>query len=64
MSVPNSVRVYEEKPQFGKTDSGDNLVVYKQVLIPKSAGTIELPGLEQAWFNTETKQKATTKLKG
>lgn len=61
---PNSVRVYEEKPQFGKTDSGDNLVVYKQVLIPKSAGTIELPGLEQAWFNTETKQKATSQIKG
>jgi len=64
VQYPNSVRVYEEKPQFGKTDSGDNLVVYKQVLIPKSAGTIELPGLEQAWFNTETKQKATSQIKG
>ena len=64
VQYPNSVRVYEEKPQFGKTDSGDNLVVYKQVLIPKSAGTIELPGLELAWFNTETKQKATSQIKG
>ncbi|KDN29091.1 hypothetical protein VFDL14_17735 [Vibrio fortis] len=64
VQYPNSVRVYEEKPQFDKTDSGDNLVVYKQVLIPKSAGTIELPGLEQAWFNTETKQKATSQIKG
>ncbi|WP_261883424.1 BatD family protein [Vibrio pelagius] len=64
VQYPNSVRVYEEKPQFGKTDSGDNLVVYKQVLIPKSAGTIELPGFEQAWFNTETKQKATSQIKG
>jgi hypothetical protein len=64
VQYPNSVRIYEEKPQFGKTDSGDNLVVYKQVLIPKSAGTIELPGLEQAWFNTDTKQKATSEIKG
>ncbi|MDK9764569.1 BatD family protein [Vibrio sp. D420a] len=64
VQYPSSVRVYEEKPQFGKTDAGDNLVVYKQVLIPKSAGTIELPGLEQAWFNTETKQKATSQIKG
>jgi hypothetical protein len=64
IEYPNSVRVYEEKPQFGKTDAGDNLVVYKQVLIPKSSGTIELPGLEQTWFNTETKQKATSQING
>ncbi len=37
-TYPKSVRVYEEKPQFGTTQSGNAIVVYKQVLIPKEPG--------------------------
>ncbi|WP_333912193.1 BatD family protein [Vibrio coralliirubri] len=61
ITYPNSVRVYEEKPQFGTTQSGDAVVVYKQVLIPKEAGNISLPDVSQAWFNTDLQSEQTSK---
>ncbi|OEF05580.1 BatD family protein [Vibrio crassostreae] len=64
ITYPNSVRVYEEKPQFGTTQSGDSVVVYKQVLIPKEAGNISLPDVSQAWFNTDLQSEQTSKAQG
>ena len=64
ITYPKSIRVYEEKPQFGTTQSGDAVVVYKQVLIPKEAGNISLPDVSQAWFNTDTQSEQTTKALG
>ncbi|UPR59614.1 BatD family protein [Vibrio sp. ED004] len=64
ITYPKSVRVYEEKPQFGTTQSGDAVVVYKQVLIPKEAGNISLPKVSQAWFNTDSQSKQTSKAFG
>jgi hypothetical protein len=64
ITYPNSVRVYEEKPQFGTTQSGDAVVVYKQVLIPKEAGTTSLPDVSQAWFNTDSQSEQTSKAQG
>ncbi|WP_122081228.1 BatD family protein [Vibrio coralliirubri] len=64
ITYPNSVRVYEEKPQFGTTQSGDAVVVYKQVLIPKEAGNISLPDVSQAWFNTDLQSEQTSKAQG
>ncbi|MEG3694201.1 BatD family protein [Vibrio coralliirubri] len=64
ITYPNSVRVYEEKPQFGTTQSGDSVVVYKQVLIPKEAGNISLPDVYQAWFNTDLQSEQTSKAQG
>ncbi|CDT33725.1 Conserved hypothetical protein [Vibrio coralliirubri] len=64
ITYPNSVRVYEEKPQFGTTQSGDAVVVYKQVLIPKEAGNISLPDVSQAWFNTDLQSEQTSKVQG
>ncbi|MFA0709182.1 BatD family protein, partial [Vibrio sp. 10N.222.48.A3] len=64
ITYPKSVRVYEEKPQFGTTQSGDAVVVYKQILIPKEAGNISLPDVSQAWFNTDTQSEQTTKALG
>ena len=61
---PKSVRVYEEKPQFGTTQSGDAVVVYKQVLIPKEPGSISLPDVSQAWFNTDSQSQETSKALG
>ncbi|OMO21749.1 hypothetical protein BH582_04085 [Vibrio sp. 10N.222.47.A9] len=61
---PKSVRVYEEKPQFGTTQSGDAVVVYKQVLIPKESGSISLPDVSQAWFNTDSQSQETSKALG
>ncbi|OEF94017.1 BatD family protein [Vibrio splendidus] len=64
ITYPKSIRVYEEKPQFGTTQSGDSVVVYKQVLIPKEAGNISLPKVSQAWFNTDSQSKQTSKAFG
>ncbi|UPR36146.1 BatD family protein [Vibrio cyclitrophicus] len=64
ITYPKSVRVYEEKPQFGTTQSGDAVVVYKQVLIPKEAGNISLPEVSQAWFNTDSQSDQTSKAQG
>lgn len=64
ITYPKTVRVYEEKPQFGTTQSGDAVVVYKQVLIPKESGNISLPDVSQAWFNTDTQSEQTTKALG
>lgn len=64
ITYPKTVRVYEEKPQFGTTQSGDAVVVYKQVLIPKEAGNISLPDVSQAWFNTESQSQEISKALG
>lgn len=64
ITYPKSVRVYEEKPQFGTTQSGDAVVVYKQVLIPKEAGNISLPKVSQTWFNTDSQSEQTSKALG
>ncbi|MFI3273511.1 BatD family protein [Vibrio sp.] len=64
VTYPKSVRVYEEKPQFGTTQSGDAVVVYKQVLIPKEAGNISLPEVSQAWFNTDSQSEQISKALG
>ncbi|WP_135442000.1 BatD family protein [Vibrio tasmaniensis] len=64
ITYPKSIRVYEEKPQFGTTQSGDAVVVYKQVLIPKEAGNISLPDVSQSWFNTNTQSEQTSKALG
>lgn len=64
ITYPKSVRVYEEKPQFGTTKSGDAVVVYKQVLIPKETGNISLPDISQAWFNTNAQSEQTSKALG
>ncbi|MEC7939494.1 MAG: BatD family protein [Pseudomonadota bacterium] len=64
ITYPKSVRVYEEKPQFGTTKSGDAVVVYKQVLIPKETGNISLPDVSQAWFNTNAQSEQTSKALG
>ncbi|UPR32552.1 BatD family protein [Vibrio crassostreae] len=64
ITYPKSVRVYEEKPQFGTTQSGDAVVVYKQVLIPKESGNISLPDVSQAWFNTDLQSEQTSKAQG
>ena len=64
ITYPKSVRVYEEKPQFGTTKSGAAVVVYKQVLIPKEAGNISLPDVSQAWFNTDSQSQEISKALG
>lgn len=61
LSYPDSVRVYDEKPQFATLDSGDVAMTLKQVLIPRQSGEIALPKVTMQWWDTVTKaQKNTT----
>ncbi|MBY7960155.1 BatD family protein [Vibrio fluvialis] len=61
LSYPDSVRVYDEKPQFATLDNGDVAMTLKQVLIPRQSGDIALPKVTMQWWDTVTKaQKNTT----
>ncbi|ENY6169580.1 BatD family protein [Vibrio fluvialis] len=61
LSYPDSVRVYDEKPQFATLDNGDVAMTLKQVLIPRQSGEIALPKVTMQWWDTVTKaQKNTT----
>ncbi|EKO3561215.1 BatD family protein [Vibrio fluvialis] len=61
LSYPDSVRVYDEKPQFATLDNGDVTMTLKQVLIPRQSGEIALPKVTMQWWDTVTKaQKNTT----
>ncbi|MGL5291844.1 MAG: BatD family protein [Vibrionaceae bacterium] len=63
ITYPDSVRVYEEKPQFSQ--EGDfSVVTLKQVILPRNEGVIELPSIKVEWFNTQKEQSETTELKG
>lgn len=63
ITYPDSVRVYEEKPQFSQ--EGDfSVVTLKQVILPRNEGVIELSGIKVEWFNTEKEQSETTELQG
>ncbi|MFA0570706.1 BatD family protein [Vibrio gallaecicus] len=64
LTNPETVRVYDEKPKFGQTESGDAIVVFQQVLIPKKSGSFTLPAVTQTWFNTTTKTQETSSLAG
>jgi hypothetical protein len=61
---PDAFRVYPEKPSF--TDSGDGSVTMtlKQVLIAKSPQIVTLPSVDIQWWDTKSKQAATTTLSG
>ncbi len=61
LSYPDSVRVYDEKPQFATLDNGDVTMTLKQVLIPRQSGEIALTKVTMQWWDTVTKaQKNTT----
>ncbi|EKO3380562.1 protein BatD [Vibrio fluvialis] len=61
LSYPDSVRVYDEKPQFATLDNGDVTMTLKQVLIPRQSGEIALPKVTMQWWDTVSKaQKNTT----
>ena len=64
LTNPETVRVYDEKPKFGQTESGDAIVIFQQVLIPKQPGTFTLPEVTQTWFNTTSKTKETSSISG
>lgn len=64
LNYPDSVRVYDEKPEFNTLDNGDVTMTVKQVLIPRRSGDITLPAISVNWWDTVRKQQQTTTGKG
>ncbi|WP_038177810.1 BatD family protein [Vibrio rhizosphaerae] len=52
INYPDSVRVYQEKPQYKMLDNDEIVMTLKQVLIPNQSGQIQLPGLSLNWWDT------------
>ncbi|MCG7489850.1 BatD family protein [Vibrio sp. Of14-4] len=64
INYPENIRVYAEKPQFSQLESGVTRMTLKQVLIPKQAGSIELPSLDLNWWDSQNKKQRTAHLEG
>lgn len=64
LTYPDSVRVYDEKPQFATLDNGDVTMTLKQVLIPRQTGDITLPKVAMQWWDTVTKAQKTASTDG
>lgn len=64
LTYPDSVRVYDEKPQFATLDNGDVTMTLKQVLIPRQTGDITLPKVTMQWWDTVTKAQKTASADG
>ncbi|WP_242011137.1 BatD family protein [Vibrio furnissii] len=64
LTYPDSVRVYDEKPQFATLDNGDVTMTLKQVLIPRQTGDITLPKVAMQWWDTATKAQKTASADG
>ncbi|MDW6005129.1 BatD family protein [Vibrio mangrovi] len=64
ITYPESLRVYQEKPQFKTLDNGDVVMTLKQVLIPNQSGQINLPGVSLNWWDTQKHRQRRTLLTG
>lgn len=58
-------RLYQEKSDTITRNNGNHLVSSKtitQAVIPSEAGSLQIPGFDIEWFNTETGEAETTRL--
>ncbi|MBD1556233.1 protein BatD [Vibrio sp. S9_S30] len=60
VTYPESIRVYDETPQFSQDSNGDIIMTVKQVLIAKETGQFELPAVSVRWWNSETGREQTS----
>nr|WP_086939543.1 BatD family protein [Thaumasiovibrio occultus] len=61
LAYPDSVSVHEDNPQIVQ-QFDDATLTLRQVIIPREAGSITLPGLAVSWYNTYSKTTETTQL--
>lgn len=64
VNYPDSMRVYQEKPQFEAMDQGVTRMTLTQVLIPQQQGEIELNDISINWWNSTSKQQESNNVKG
>lgn len=64
VNYPDSVRVYQEKPQFSDLGDGKTRMTLKQVLIAQQQGQIELSQIELNWWDSSNHHQAKASLEG
>ncbi|WP_165314196.1 BatD family protein [Vibrio ziniensis] len=64
VNYPNSLSIYDEKPQFTTLKNGDVVMTVKQVLIPRQSGDVVLPAISVDWWNSATKQQQASVVSG
>ncbi|KOO12450.1 aerotolerance protein BatD, partial [Vibrio xuii] len=64
VNYPDSLRVYQEKPQFEEVEQGITRMTLTQVLIPQQQGEIELNDVSINWWNSTSKQQESDNIKG
>ncbi len=64
VNYPDSLRVYQEKPQFEEVEQGVTRMTLTQVLIPQQQGEIELNDISINWWNSTSKQQESDNIKG
>ncbi len=61
IQYPSAMSVYDERPEF-RTEGNTTIMTLKQVLIPRQAGEITLPGMTVNWWDSENHQAKTAEL--
>ncbi|WP_052706133.1 BatD family protein [Vibrio galatheae] len=64
IDYPESLRVYQEKPQFEDLGDGKTRMTIKQVLIAQRPGTIHLTEVNLNWWDSDNKSAQTAHLQG
>lgn len=64
VAYPDSIRVYEDKPEYSKDQNGNTVMTLKQVIIPKQAGEFSLPSVAVPWWNSKTDKAEMAQVKG
>lgn len=64
IQYPESVRVYQEKPQFQTLANGNTRMTLKQVIIAQQQGLVELNDIDFQWWNSRDKASQTSTLTG
>ncbi|UUM32093.1 BatD family protein [Vibrio japonicus] len=64
VNYPDSLRVYQEKPQFKEMGNGVTRMTLTQVLIPQQQGEINLNDISVNWWNSTNKQQESSNIDG
>ncbi|KOO13960.1 aerotolerance protein BatD [Vibrio xuii] len=64
VSYPESIRVYQEKPQFQDLGNGKTRMTVKQVLIAQQQGEVHLSDVSLNWWDTSNSVTKTATLPG
>lgn len=64
VNYPDSLRVYQEKPQFKEMGNGVTRMTLTQVLIPQQQGEINLNDISVNWWNSTSKQQESSTIDG